>query len=75
MQEYLCVMVTHRSLPPLDHFPQRASLLKKVARVCSREKIFLHGMSDNNMHLVQKVCADVCAEFRDKEFSPVEVGV
>ena len=40
MQEYLCVMVTHRSLPPLDHFPQRASLLKKVARLHVRVKRF-----------------------------------
>ena len=51
------MIVTHRSLPPLDHFPQRATVLKKVARVCSREKIVLHGMCDNNTHLVQKVCA------------------
>ena len=60
------MIVTHRSLPPLDHFPQRATVLKKVARVCSREKIFLHGMRDNNTHVVQKVCAHVCTELRDK---------
>ena len=32
------MIVTRKTLPPLDHFPQRATVLKKVARVCSREK-------------------------------------
>ena len=31
-------------------------------------------MCDNNMHLVQKVCADVCAEFRDKVFDSSPYG-